>query len=307
MKTLYPAALIIPAVLLAPRPASACSPGIAQVVATSPADGAKAIPADTVIRLFAGDGYLDISDPDISVTADGKPVSGTASVWARAVDLISEQGVITFTPDALLAPGASVEVVLSDLKGGANIEFIVADSAASVADTAPELTLDALSHHTIDPNKKSSCDDEAWWEVSWSVALGNLDADELSMVEIHKVDVDWDGSSLGEPFRVIGPLGAASVATSSSRYRVDLSAGADFEGQCFVAVQRDGAGGSSPPSELVCGSAPGGDTGTPDDTGSPSDTGEDEDKEGCSVVSLSASLWGVIAGLVALGRRRRRA
>ena len=299
---LFCSALAASALLLS-RPAEACSPAFATITDTSPADGAAGVPGDAVIRVYFGGGYTDFgSAPEVTITADGEAVSGAAEGWSRTIDLVEQQGLITFTPDAPLPAGAVVAVEVESAKGGPHaFSFTVSEGAAAVASAAPTLSLDRLEHFTIDPGQMSSCDDEAWWEVDWAVTPNNADPDSLSIIEIHKVSEDTD-AELGEPLRVIGPIGEEGSATLSSRYRVDLSAGSDPTAECFVAVMRDGAGNPSPPSAMVCGEP------APEDTGGGDDTGEgDAEADGCSSVPLAASVWGALLALgAAAGRRRRR-
>jgi hypothetical protein len=304
MRTVLLSCVLFSSAMLAARPAEACSPASAQIIATSPGDGATAVPTDATIRVFFGDGYAEFgSSPEATVMVDGSAVPVTIDAWARATSMVEQQGLLTITPASPLPVGAAVSVEVPHSKSGpVTFNFTIGEGAATVAADAPTLVMDRLEHFTIDPNQKSSCDDAAWWEVDWSVSPGTADPDGLSIVEIYKVTPDWDGT-LEAPFRIIGPAGVDNSEALDSRYRVDLSAGADPTEECFVAVVRDGAGNASPPSAMSCGEADE-DTGDPGvDTGDESD--EDEKESGCSAVPLAASVWGVLLALGASVSRRR--
>lgn len=291
-----------------PRPAEACSPGDVLIVDTAPAAGATEIPEDALVRVYFDDGYLNYGVTSATVTVDGVPVSGTTETWSRYIDMFSEQGLVTFTPDELLPPGASVSVAVTGSDAGVEtFSFQVGEGLVEPVTDAPTLSLARLKHFVVDEGDMTSCDDEAWWEVSWEVTPAVVDPTGLSIVEIHAVTPSWNGD-LGEPLRIIGPAGDAPVSSLSSRYVVSPSDDDPAE-QCFVAVLRDGAGNASPPSSMYCGAVDGGgDTGIGGDTGGNGGGGgghADGGSAGCSSIPVAASFWGMVMALGAAARRRR--
>jgi hypothetical protein len=280
--------LFLAAALALTPDAHACSPGPADIAAHTPIDGQQDVPVDAVIHMQIGDGYL-FDEVVVDVTADGEPVAGSVDGWTRAVDLTVETGLMTFTPDADLPPGAEISVTIHDLNySGSDLVFgFDTQSGGSAGPPAAPIIVDLIGVHSDhEGDSWSSCDVEAWRDLDFIIEPGQADDARLSWIEIHRLGVDGADAS---PLSVIGPIGGAEARSLSTV--ISFGVDRDLVDECFVAIQIDAAGVASAPSDPLCV--------IPDGEGLECGTT-------CSSAPLAASLVPGLLGMLGAALRRRR-
>jgi hypothetical protein len=278
---------MIALLVLLPLPeAQACSPGAAELVAATPADGAVDVPTDAVVALQFGEGYL-ADTPTVTVRADGAPVDGTLTLFERTADLVRQTAFARFRPDAALPAGAAVEVEVSGHGWDDGVEtfaFTVgAGPLGGEAPAAPVVEALAVVEEEPEAGMMNSCQTERWRELDLTVRPSAADPQGASWIVLRRValsgeeDVDFD---------VLGPFSEAAPLTLSTTLSWDIDR--DLLDECFVAVQVDAAGRESPASEPAC-PAPAWECGSACATGTGRPSG----------------LLGVLLALGAAARRRR--
>jgi len=278
--------------LVAIPDAAACSPGSAVVVGHSPLDGAEDVPTDAVIQIAVGEGYVEgVVGERVTVSIDGEAVTGTTTEWNRTLDLVEQIGIITFTADAPFPAGAAVDVVVGS-PGFDNTDtafsFAVGDTSAGSVASAPELSDVYVADAFADTEQMSSCEQESWREMSFTVRASETLEPALSWLVLHRVD---GGVVSDTPFDFVGPITDTAWEGESRRNFYDIER--DLADECFVAFHVDAAGRSSAASSAVCVDL---------------DAGKMwESEKGCSALPRSgAALLGMLAAAFGLVGRRRR-
>jgi hypothetical protein len=298
--------------------AVACSPDVADVLATAPADGAVDVPLDAMVVLQVGSGFVAMGgDPEFQVWVDDEPSAGTQTGWTRTASPTAETGQLIFSPDSPFPSGASVRVSVSNIGWGSGpftLSFSTGDAGTSPVAGVPMVN-DVLVHHESVDTPSSSCDSEEWRTVDLSTSPASGTVDPLSWLLVYRVS---DGVAEDVPFDVLGPLVDDSPLRLATVMHDDIDRALTEE--CYTVAQVDAAGGRVWADEIVCSvdTTEAGDSGDPEEDGGSvsgdrdpsdggsSDTPSDGSGKGCAVVARPLGLlWCLPLGGILLGRRRR--
>jgi hypothetical protein len=268
------------AALLLPSPAHACM-GTSALggIITAPEDGAADVPVDAQILAMADGAEFGDWDQvlEVEVLLDGSPIAGDSEARTELDDLdwIS-RGLVTFSPESDLTPGALYEIVVYDSEGAerSRSQFTAGGAAASPVD-APLVEIIEVEDHG-----DGGCGVPGGW-VALEAPLA-ASATEPGAVLFWRVDADHQGTPSGDPWLT------ATVRVGDEAVYIETSyEGPEEREECFVAVAVDAAGGWSEPSEVTC-------------------TEVDRVGLGCANVGASTLGWAALSlALLGLGRRRR--
>ncbi|MDP6935024.1 MAG: hypothetical protein QGG40_19030, partial [Myxococcota bacterium] len=231
--SILPVLLFIP--VLAPSAAQACSPGLAELLATAPADGQTDIPTDARVRAFFGDGYPEALD--MVVRVDGEVIDGELQEIGQTLDLVERFVNLEFIPTESFPEGSTVQATVLHEQVESTFTFQVGDQSGTAVQGIPDLEIDAMDEFAP-RGVQSSCDYSRWRELTATVYPGEPDDHGLSLVHVYRSEAGSDPDFEATPFRtLVLEAGSDEPMDLFAEYPVDEDEARD----CFVVVQEDGA------------------------------------------------------------------
>ena len=290
--------------LLAPAPAAAdsCSQE-SNLLWVVPSSGEYEIPANVIFRAQLGEGDSPADDWGLSVVqTDGTPVPYDVEVVEVPGDLPYDQRFLhTLSPRQPLEVGSRYAFTVSPNHDTQGESRTVAAIAGPVDTTPPQgqPSLTVLSAYDTEGAGEEACDWETVRVFELVVTPAEGDPAGQSILHVYRLrDADATPNYV-RPVRVSESGGAETL---SLRFDNQLS-----WGDCFVAVQEDGAGNLSAESEIACAPEPLQPSPDGDDTGAGA-AGDAESGSACRGCDAGAGLVGMLglmlSGLVAGSRRR---